>query len=155
MLSFQSLKSLFKTIIKSSFLFTDEYFLSNVKTIDDITDKKKETLLLSTNWKQNVINALSTWPCVNILKDLPVIDFKGKLCAGCNEIKIYARVLLYGQPYNSTTLEGSPPDPKVPQEKVFKAIGNELIKAFFNVFNLNALGLSILSVVSEKCYFIQ
>lgn len=45
-------------------------------------------------------------------------DYKGKSCSGCSRTKIYARVLLYGQPYNSTTLEGSPPDPQVPQEKV-------------------------------------
>lgn len=26
---------------------------------------------------------------------------------------------MYGQPYNATTLEGSPPDPRIPQEKDF------------------------------------
>lgn len=95
----------------------DDYFLLNVKTVDEITEERKQRLLSTTNWKQSVVTALSTWPCINVLRD-NMLDFKGKSCAGCTRVKIYARVLLYGQPYNSTTLEGSPPDPQVPQEKV-------------------------------------
>lgn len=62
--------------------------------------------------------SLSTWPCLNVLKDLSPDQCKGKTCNGCDGTKIYARVLLYGQPYNCTTLEGSPPDPRVNEEKV-------------------------------------
>lgn len=96
----------------------DDYFLSNVKTVDEITEERKRRLLFTTKWKTSVVTALSTWPCVNVLKDLPLSEYKGKFCAGCQQTKIYARVLLYGQPYNGTTLEGSQPDPRIPHEKV-------------------------------------
>lgn len=98
----------------------DDYFLSNVKTVDEVTEERKQRFLSTTKWRSNVINAISTWPCLNVLKDLPFTEYKGKSCAGCQQHKIHARVLLYGQPYNATTLEGSPPDPRIPQEKVFK-----------------------------------
>lgn len=96
----------------------DDYFLSNVKTVDEVTEERKRRLLSTTKWKPNVVTAISTWPCVNVLKDLPLSEYKGKCCAGCQHTRIYARILLYGQPYNGTTLEGSPPDPRVPHEKV-------------------------------------
>lgn len=97
---------------------SDDYFLSNVKTVDDVTEERKRRLLSTTKWKSNVITAISTWPCLDVLKDLSPSECKGKSCAGCQQTKIYARVLLYGQPYNGTTLEGSPPDPKISHEKV-------------------------------------
>lgn len=96
----------------------DDYFLSNVKIVDEVTEERKRRLLFTTKWKPNVVTAISTWPCVDVLKDLPPSEYKGKSCAGCQQTKIYARILLYGQPYNSTTLEGSPPDPRAPHDKV-------------------------------------
>ncbi|KZC12552.1 Glutamine and serine-rich protein 1 [Dufourea novaeangliae] len=112
----QALDSNFLTEI---FQEQDDYFLSNVKTVDEVTDERKRRLLSTTKWRLNVVNAISTWPCLNVLKDLSSIEYKGKSCAGCQQSKIHARVLLYGQPYNGTTLEGSPPDPRIPQEKDF------------------------------------
>ncbi|XP_036149178.1 uncharacterized protein LOC105833851 isoform X4 [Monomorium pharaonis] len=112
----QALDSNFLTEI---FQEQDDYFLSNVKTVDEITEERKHRLLFTTKWKASVVTAISTWPCVNVLKDLPPSEYKGKFCAGCQQTKIYARVLLYGQPYNGTTLEGSPPDPRIPHEKDF------------------------------------
>lgn len=100
------------------YCYLDDYFLSNVKTVDEVTEERKRRLLSTTKWKPNIVTALSTWPCVNVLKDLPPSENKGKHCAGCQQTRIYARILLYGQPYNGTTLEGSPPDPRVPHEKV-------------------------------------
>lgn len=98
--------------------FLDDYFLSNVRTVDEVTEERKHRLLSTTKWKPNVVTAISTWPCLNVLKDLSLSEYKGKSCAGCQSTKIYARVLLYGQPYNATTLEGSSPDLKIPHEKV-------------------------------------
>ncbi|XP_077282742.1 uncharacterized protein LOC143908809 isoform X1 [Temnothorax americanus] len=112
----QALDSNFLTEI---FQEQDDYFLSNVKTVDEITEERKRRLLFTTKWKTSVVTAISTWPCVNVLKDLLPSEYKGKFCAGCQQAKIYARVLLYGQPYNGTTLEGSPPDPRIPHEKDF------------------------------------
>ncbi|KAJ8678761.1 hypothetical protein QAD02_014548 [Eretmocerus hayati] len=111
----QALDSNFLTEI---FQEQDDYFLLNVKTVDEITEDRKQRLLSTTSWQPNIVSALSTWPCVNSLRD-NISDHKGKPCAGCNRTKIHARVLLYGQPYNNTTLEGSPPDPHVPIEKDF------------------------------------
>ena len=89
-----------------------------MKTVDEVTEERKRRLVSTTTWHPNVVTAISTWPCLNVLKDLPLSEYKGKVCAGCQQDKINARVLLYGQPYNGTTLEGSPPDPRVLQEKV-------------------------------------
>lgn len=105
-------------IIYLYFYSLDDYFLSNVKTVDDVTDERKRRLLSTTKWKPNIVRAISTWPCLNVLKDIPSSEYKGKSCAGCQQTRIYARILLYGQPYNGTTLEGSPPDPKISYEKV-------------------------------------
>ncbi|XP_012054111.1 PREDICTED: LOW QUALITY PROTEIN: uncharacterized protein LOC105617149 [Atta cephalotes] len=112
----QALDSNFLTEI---FQEQDDYFLSNVKTVDEITEERKRRLLFTTKWKASFVTAISTWPCINVLKDLPPSEYKGKFCAGCQQAKIYTRVLLYGQPYNGTTLEGSPPDPRIPHEKDF------------------------------------
>ncbi|XP_008559916.1 putative uncharacterized protein DDB_G0277255 isoform X1 [Microplitis demolitor] len=112
----QALDSNFLTEI---FQEHDEYFLSNVKMIDEITEERKRRLLSTTKWQKNVVTVISTWPCLNVLKDLSSSECKGKQCSGCQHSQIHARVLLYGQPYNATTLEGSPPDPAVPHEKDF------------------------------------
>ncbi|KYM91850.1 Glutamine and serine-rich protein 1 [Atta colombica] len=112
----QALDSNFLTEI---FQEQDDYFLSNVKTVDEITEERKRRLLFTTKWKASFVTAISTWPCINVLKDLPPSEYKGKFCAGCQQAKIYTRVLLYGQPYNGITLEGSPPDPRIPHEKDF------------------------------------
>ncbi|XP_033210654.1 uncharacterized protein LOC117168873 isoform X2 [Belonocnema kinseyi] len=112
----QALDSNFLTEI---FQEQDDYFLSNVKTVDDVTEERKRRLLSTTTWRQSVVSAISTWPCLNVLTDLAPADYKGKVCAGCQKANVNARVLLYGQPYNGTTLEGSPPDPSVLQEKDF------------------------------------
>lgn len=99
--------------------------MSNVKTIDEVTEERKQRLLSTTKWQPSVVTAISTWPCLNVLKDLPNSESKGKQCVGCNRNKIYARVLLYGQPYNATTLEGSPPDPSVLHDKVLSSTINK------------------------------
>uniref|UniRef100_A0ABD2XCJ4 DUF4211 domain-containing protein n=1 Tax=Trichogramma kaykai TaxID=54128 RepID=A0ABD2XCJ4_9HYME len=110
----QALDSNFLTEI---FQEQDEYFLLNVKKVDEITEERKQRLLSTTKWQSNVITALSTWPCINLLKDN--IADRNKTCSGCGRVKLFSRILLYGQPYNSTTLEGCPPVPQVPQEKDF------------------------------------
>lgn len=43
---------------------------------------------------------------------------QSKICAGCKQASVAVRVLMYGQPYNSTTLEGCQPDPNAVNEKV-------------------------------------
>jgi hypothetical protein len=96
----------------------DDYFLSNVKTIDDITDSKKKKLLALLRWPPAVQAAVCTWPCFNVIREVNPSDVQSKTCAACGRLEVAVRVLMYGQPYNSTTLEGCQPDPKAMNEKV-------------------------------------
>lgn len=100
------------------FLFLDDYFLSNVKTVDDITENHKRKLLNVARWPDRLQASVSTWPCFNVITELSASDIEGKLCAACHQPNVSLRVLMYGQPYNSTTLEGCPPDPQAILEKV-------------------------------------
>ncbi|RZC32892.1 uncharacterized protein BDFB_003340 [Asbolus verrucosus] len=111
----QALDSNFLTEI---FQEKDEYFLSNVKTIDDITDSKKKKLLSLLRWPPAVQAAVCTWPCFNVIREVNPTDAHTKNCAACSRHEVAVRVLMYGQPYNSTTLEGCQPDPKAMNEKV-------------------------------------
>ncbi|XP_044255617.1 uncharacterized protein LOC123005750 [Tribolium madens] len=112
----QALDSNFLTEI---FQEKDEYFLSNVKTIDDITDSKKKKLLSLLRWPPAVQAAVCTWPCFNVIREVNPSDIHTKSCAACGRLEVAVRVLMYGQPYNSTTLEGCQPDPKAMNEKNF------------------------------------
>lgn len=98
-------------------MFADDYFLSNVKIIDDITDNKKQKLINMLRWPHPVQAAVSTWPCFNVIRELSA-DSDVKLCVACSQSSISVRVLMYGQPYNSTTLDGCQPDPQTVNQKV-------------------------------------
>ncbi|KAI4463363.1 hypothetical protein MML48_4g00006404 [Holotrichia oblita] len=111
----QALDSNFLTEI---FQEQDDYFLSNVQTIDEITRSKKQKLLTLLRWPHPVQIAVSTWPCFNIIRELSTPDFQNRNCAACQQSGVSVRVLMYGQPYNSTTLEGCQPDPQAANEKV-------------------------------------
>lgn len=89
-----------------------------MKTIDDVTDSKKQKLLAVLSWPTSVQAAVSTWPCYNVIRELNSADMQQKKCSACSRTGVAVRVLLYGQPYNSTTLEGSQPDPQAANEKV-------------------------------------
>ncbi|XP_050506722.1 daf-12-interacting protein 1 isoform X2 [Diabrotica virgifera virgifera] len=118
------IQTLISQALDSNFLMEifhekDDYFLSNVQTIDDITDSKKQKFFNLLRWPSNVQAAICTWPCYNVLREVSVSDSQSKSCAACNRIGVSVRVLMYGQPYNSTTLEGCPPDPNAINEKDF------------------------------------
>uniref|UniRef100_A0A1B6EGU2 DUF4211 domain-containing protein n=1 Tax=Clastoptera arizonana TaxID=38151 RepID=A0A1B6EGU2_9HEMI len=100
----------------------DEYFLINVRTIDELTENHRLRLLNANKWRNiNLIKSIDTWPCFNILSDLPESETKNKECAACdlNKDACMKRIIMYGQPYNNTTLEGSSPDPKIYNQKDF------------------------------------
>lgn len=99
-------------------MLTDDYFLSNVKTVDDVTEERKRRLLGVAQWKTGLQTSVGTWPCFNVISDLPADEKQEKLCAACDKSQVSVRVQMYGQPYNSTTLEGCQPDPKVANQKV-------------------------------------
>lgn len=96
--------------------FSDDYFLSNVKIIDDVTEEKKQQLLTIAQWPDAIQAAVGTWPCFNVI---PEPDGSDQPCAACGKGNVSTRVQVYGQPYNSTTLEGCPPDPTIAAKKVF------------------------------------
>ncbi|GLV35800.1 uncharacterized protein CBL_01048 [Carabus blaptoides fortunei] len=112
----QALDSNFLTEI---FQEQDDYFLSNVKTVDDITEERKRKLLSVTRWPDRLQASVSTWPCFNVITELAPGDVEGRLCVACQQPNVSLRVIMYGQPYNSTTLEGCPPDPQAMLEKDF------------------------------------
>lgn len=89
-----------------------------MKTIDDITNNKKQKLLSLLRWPPSVISAISIWPCFNVIRELNSTDALHRQCAACLQTGVGVRVLMYGQPYNSTTLEGCQPDPHAVNEKV-------------------------------------
>lgn len=92
----------------------DEYFLSNVRTIDNLTDSKKQLLIQSSKWQNDLIaESITTWPCYNVIADLTHLEKLNKYCAGCAKPLVDARLILYGQPYNNTTLEGCTPHPRI------------------------------------------
>jgi len=118
------IQTLISQALDSNFLMEifqekDEYFLSNVQTIDDITDSKKQKLLALLRWPPNLQAAVCTWPCFNVLRELVPTDAQARTCAACGRNNVAVRVIMYGQPYNATTLEGCQPDPNAINEKDF------------------------------------
>lgn len=111
----QALDSNFLTEI---FQERDEYFLTNVKIVDDIVFDRRQRFLHIVKWRTELEASIATWPCYNVMFEL-VGEESCKNCAACDKSGVAARVLLYGQPYNSTTLEGCQADPKLVSEKDF------------------------------------
>lgn len=105
-----------------------------MQTIDDITDGKKKKLFALLRWPITVQGAVCTWPCFNINREVSTSETQSN-CAACGRLGAVVRVLMYGQPYNSTTLEGCQPDPNAINEKVKYC--NEYIDMtnLYNVFD--------------------
>ncbi|CAG9767032.1 unnamed protein product [Ceutorhynchus assimilis] len=118
------IQTLISQALDSNFLMEifqekDEYFLTNVRTIDEITDNKKQKLLQLVRWPANLQAAVCTWPCFNVLREVQQADVQTRMCAACGRNNVAVRVIMYGQPYNKTTLEGCQPDPNAINEKDF------------------------------------
>nr|CAH7726043.1 unnamed protein product [Callosobruchus chinensis]CAH7753118.1 unnamed protein product [Callosobruchus chinensis] len=123
------IQTLISQALDSNFLMEifqekDDYFLSNVQTIDDITESKKQSLFARLRWPGPLRQAVCTWPCLNMTRDDSGAAGGGgggrpRKCAGCESPAVAVRVLMYGQPYNATTLEGCQPDPSAINEKDF------------------------------------
>ncbi|KAF7280323.1 uncharacterized protein LOC143205006 isoform X2 [Rhynchophorus ferrugineus] len=112
-------QALDSNFLQEIFQEKDEYFLSNVQTIDEITDSKKQILLNLLRWPANLQAAVCTWPCFNVLREIGPGDAQARACAACGKNNVAVRVIMYGQPYNATTLEGCQPDPNAISEKDF------------------------------------
>lgn len=92
--------------------------MSNVKTIDDLTNERKARLLSTTTWASRMVYSIETWPCYNVINDLGMANINQIICVGCNQRGIASRLLLYGQPYNSNTIEAIQPDNRITYDKV-------------------------------------
>lgn len=103
---------------KFKFLYLDQYFLSSVKIIDQLSIERKENLRTTVPWPRRTLYSIETWPCYNIIKDLGVTNNGQIICATCNKRAIVSRIILYGQPYNANTIEPIQADNRVAFEKV-------------------------------------
>ncbi|XP_047022941.1 uncharacterized protein LOC124632228 isoform X2 [Helicoverpa zea] len=91
----------------------DEYFLSNVKTVDEVTESMRARVSGggAAAGARALDAAAATWP------GLSVAGGAGA-CRACARPAV-ARLLLYGQPYNPATLEPVQPDARLAYEKEF------------------------------------
>ncbi|XP_075214324.1 uncharacterized protein LOC142320438 isoform X3 [Lycorma delicatula] len=95
----------------------DEYFLINMKAIDDVTEDHRQRFIKCVGWQNRILEqSLSTWPCYNVLYGLKNTETT-KACESCDAVDAANRVIAYGQPYNNENLEGRPPDPEVQGHK--------------------------------------
>lgn len=117
---------------------TDEYFLSNVKTIDDMTAGRKTRLINTTQWSARFSYSIETWPCYNLITDLGQINYSNINCSGCGQRGISARLILYGQPYNPNTVALIQLDHRIPYDKVIATI-RRFLPLYSNIANCNIM----------------
>ncbi|XP_021191850.3 serine-rich adhesin for platelets isoform X1 [Helicoverpa armigera] len=91
----------------------DEYFLSNVKTVDEVTESMRARVSGggAAPGARALDAAAATWPGLSVAAGAGV-------CRACARAAV-ARLLLYGQPYNPATLEPVQPDARLAYEKEF------------------------------------
>ncbi|XP_061705735.1 uncharacterized protein LOC133516797 isoform X2 [Cydia pomonella] len=95
----------------------DEYFLSNVKTVDEVTETMRSRVSSggggggSGGGGRALDSAVGTWPGLSVAAGAGACRACGRPAA--------ARLLLYGQPYNPATLEPVQPDARLAYEKEF------------------------------------
>uniref|UniRef100_T1PHZ1 DUF4211 domain-containing protein n=1 Tax=Musca domestica TaxID=7370 RepID=T1PHZ1_MUSDO len=95
----------------------DEYFLGSVRALDTILDNCKRKLLSITPWTRSVITSIETWPKCHVFSEWGQNNLTQKNCAGCHQPGISVRFLLFGQPYNSNTMQTIPTDARMTYEK--------------------------------------
>ncbi|VVC91610.1 unnamed protein product [Leptidea sinapis] len=92
-----------------------EYFLSNVKTVDEVTETMRSRVssgvLGNGGGARSIDAAVGTWPGLSVTAG-------NGTCRACSRPAV-ARLLLYGQPYNPGTLEPVQPDARLAYEKEF------------------------------------
>lgn len=97
---------------------TDDYFLSNVKTIDDLNMERRERVRSTVSFPPLMVRSLETWPCYNIHTDLGVTNNGQIICAGCSKRAVVSRLILGGQAYNTNTIDPIQLDSRISSEKV-------------------------------------
>lgn len=96
---------------------SDEYFLSNVKTVDEVTESMRARVscggAAGSSGARALDAAVGTWPGLSVAAGAAGAGG----CRACARSP-QARLLLYGQPYNPATLEPVQPDARLAYEKV-------------------------------------
>ncbi|KAJ8727055.1 hypothetical protein PYW08_015452 [Mythimna loreyi] len=95
----------------------DEYFLSNVKTVDEVTETMRARVSGTSGAAGGAGGARALDAAVGTWPGLSVAAGQGT-CRACARAAV-ARLLLYGQPYNPATLEPVQPDARLAYEKEF------------------------------------
>ncbi|XP_013185673.2 mucin-2 isoform X1 [Amyelois transitella] len=101
----------------------DEYFLSNVKTVDEVTERMRSRVSCVAGGVGGGAGggARALDAAVGTFPGLSVAAGAGG-CRACSR-PAAARLLLYGQPYNPGTLEPVQPDARLAYEKEFLVCG--------------------------------
>lgn len=72
-----------------------------------MTAERVQRLVNAVDWPPASVmqRSVSTWPCYNVLADLGAPSLT--MCDACCRNQVHAKIILYGQPYNPTTLDGT------------------------------------------------
>ncbi|XP_065214388.1 uncharacterized protein LOC135841378 [Planococcus citri] len=93
----------------------DDYFLSNMKVIDEVTATYLTDLTGVIKWKENSLSILvKTWPFLSI-KSIRGDSSKIK-CSSCSKTNSKQTAIFYGQPYQRETLQGCNPNSSIPND---------------------------------------
>lgn len=70
--------------------------MSNVKTIDEVTEDHCRRLLSVTKWRANMVVSVRTWPLLNVFHDLPKDQTNNRCCSACDKPKVILKYLWPG-----------------------------------------------------------
>lgn len=81
---------------------TDEYFLDNMREIENVCEEKKQLFFNKLKWEASVVKCIETFPCVNIIPQKNENDLR---CRLCHDMWSTLMFNFTGAPYDAQTLE--------------------------------------------------